>query len=57
MITRAGATARTLYHQGQFTFHAAGGPGVAIRFERDGNKTTALTVSDPDLVVRARRNA
>jgi hypothetical protein len=57
MIARVGATARGLLHQGQFRFHAIGGPGVAIRFERDGNKTTALTVSDPDLVVRARRNA
>jgi hypothetical protein len=55
MIARVGAAARGLLHQGQFRFHAIGGPGVAIRFEREGSKTTALTVSDPDLVVRARR--
>jgi hypothetical protein len=55
-IARIGASPRGLFHQGQFRFHAAGGPGVAIRFERDGSKTTALTVSDPDLVVRARKN-
>ena len=57
MMARTGAPARGLFHQGQFRFHAAGGPGVAIRFEREGNTTTALTVSDPDVVVRARRNA
>jgi hypothetical protein len=57
MLTRTGAAARGLFHQGQFRFLAAGGPSVAIRFERDGNKTTALTVSDPDLVVRARKSA
>jgi hypothetical protein len=55
MIARVGATPRGLVHQGQFSFHAAGAPGVAIRFQSDGGKTTALTVSDPDLVVRARR--
>jgi hypothetical protein len=55
MIARVGATPRGLVHQGQFSFHAAGAPGVAIRFQRDGDKATALTVSDPDLVVRARR--
>jgi len=57
MIVRAGATERTLFHQGDFSFHAAGAPGVKIRFEREAAKTTALTVWDPDLVVRARRSA
>jgi hypothetical protein len=55
MITRVGATGRNIFHQGQFAFHAAGAPSVKIRFERDGAKVVALTVSDPDLVVRARR--
>src|SRR3989442_1421771 len=55
MIARAGATPRGLSHQGQFRFLPAGAPTVAIRFERDGEKTTALTVSDPDLIVRARK--
>ena len=56
-ITRVGATQRNIYHQGQFAFHAAGAPSVKIRFERDGAKVVALTVSDPDLVVRARRQS
>lgn len=55
MLARTGAAARGLFHQGQFRFHAAGGEGVAIQFEREGGKTVALTISDPDLVVRARR--
>ena len=55
VITRVGATPRNVFHQGQFAFHAAGAPSVKIRFERDGAKVVALTVSDPDLVVRARR--
>jgi len=54
-MTRVGATQRNIYHQGQFAFHAAGAPSVKIRFERDGAKVVALTVFDPDLVVRARR--
>jgi hypothetical protein len=28
---------------------------VRIRFERDGGTIVALTVSDPDLIVRARK--
>jgi hypothetical protein len=57
MMARVGATARGLFHQGQFRFHAAGGESVAIRFEREGGRALALTISDPDLVVRARRTA
>ena len=55
-IARAGAIERTLFHQGQLSFHAAGGPGTTIRFERDGERIAALTVHDPDPVVRARRS-
>ena len=55
-IARVGAIERTLFHQGQLAFHAAGGPGTTIRFERDGERIAALTVHDPDPVVRARRN-
>ena len=54
-IARAGAIERTLFHQGQLAFHAAGGPGTTIRFERDGERIAALTVHDPDFVVRAHR--
>jgi hypothetical protein len=54
-ITRPGGTRRNLFHLGRLEFHPAGAPAVRIRFEREGTKIAALTVSDPDLVVRARR--
>jgi hypothetical protein len=53
MMARVGAPARGLYHQGGFRFHAAGAEGVSIRFERDGTKTAAVTIANPDPVVRA----
>ena len=55
-IARVGAVERTLFHQGELAFHAAGGPGTTIRFERDETRIVALTVHDPDPVVRARRS-
>jgi hypothetical protein len=55
MLTRAGATARVIRHLGRLEFAPAGAPAVRIRFERDGAKLVALTVSDPDVVVRAKR--
>jgi hypothetical protein len=54
-ITRAGATARNIRHLGRLEFAPAGAPAVRIRFERDGSSIVALTVSDPDVVVRARK--
>jgi hypothetical protein len=54
-IARAGAESRNLRHLGNMEFHPVGAPAVRIRFERDGNKVTALTVSDPDLIVRGHR--
>jgi len=54
MVARIGAMERGLFHQGDFAFHAAGGPGTIIRFERDGDRVVALTVHDPDPVVRAK---
>ena len=55
MLGRVGAMDRAVYHQGQLAFHAAGGPGTIIRFEREGDRIVALTIHDPDPVVRARR--
>jgi hypothetical protein len=55
MIARAGAMDRGIFHQGQLAFHAAGGPSTIIRFEREGERIVALTLSDPDPIVRARR--
>jgi hypothetical protein len=55
MIARAGASERGIVHQGQLAFHAVGGPSTIIRFERDGDRIAALTLHDPDPVVRARK--
>jgi len=55
VVTRAGATARNIRHLGRLEFAPAGAPAVRIRFEREGATIVALTVSDPDVVVRARK--
>lgn len=57
MIARAGAIERGIFHQGQLAFHAAGGPSTIIRFEREGERIVALTLNDPDPIVRARRTS
>jgi hypothetical protein len=54
-IVRTGATERFLTHVGSLAFHPPGAPAVRIRFEREGGKVVALTVSDPDLIVRAQK--
>ena len=54
-MLRAGAAARILRHLGNLEFHPVGAPAVRIRFEREGTKVMALTVLDPDVVVRARK--
>jgi hypothetical protein len=54
-LNRPGGTRRNLFHLGHLEFHPNGAPAVRIRFEREGAKIAALTLSDPDLVVRARR--
>jgi hypothetical protein len=52
---RAGVDARFLRHVGKLEFVPPGAPAVRIRFEREGGKIVALTVADPDVVVRARK--
>jgi hypothetical protein len=54
-IVRAGADPRNLRHLGHLEFAPAGAPAVRIRFEREGEKVVALTVADPDVLVRARK--
>jgi hypothetical protein len=54
-LNRPGGTRRNLFHLGRLEFHPNGAPAARIRFERTGTKIAALTVSDPDLIVRARR--
>jgi len=52
--TRKGMTGRPLTHVGERAFHPAGSMSVRIRFAEDGG-TMAMTVSDADMVVVARR--
>jgi hypothetical protein len=54
-LVRAGATARFLRHMGRLEFAPPGAPAVRIRFERDGDRVVALTIADPDVVVRAKK--
>jgi hypothetical protein len=54
-LVRAGATARFLRHLGRLEFAPPGAPAVRIRFEREGARVVALTIADPDIVVRAAR--
>jgi hypothetical protein len=54
-MVRVGASARFIRHLGQLAFAPPGAPAVRIRFEREGDRIVALTLHDPDLVVRARR--
>jgi hypothetical protein len=54
-IARPGVTARFILHLGQLVFAPPGALAVRIRFEREGDRIAALTLHDPDLVVRARR--
>jgi hypothetical protein len=54
-INRPWATRRGLLHLGSLEFHPVGAPAVRIRFQREGMKVVALTLSDPDLIVRAQR--
>jgi hypothetical protein len=56
-IVRVGATRRGLGHLGRLEFHPVGAPAVRIKFERAAGKVVALGVYDPDLVVRAAREA
>ena len=55
-IGRAGVVrTRLSATSGSLEFVPAGAPAVRIRFEREGGRIVALTVHDPDVVVRARK--
>lgn len=56
-LNRPGGTRRNLLHLGGFAFCPPGAPAVRVRFEREGAKVIALTLSDPDLVVRAPKDS
>lgn len=52
--TRKGAMGRWLFHLGDRVFYPGGAAAVRIRFS-DENGATMMTVSDPDVVLVARR--
>ena len=54
-IGRVGVFTRGCRHLGRLEFAPVGAPAVRIRIEREGDKIVALTIHDPDLVVRARK--
>jgi hypothetical protein len=54
-LVRAGASARFLRHLGRLEFAPPGAPAARIRFEREGERVVALTIADPDLIVRAKK--
>ena len=54
-INRVGVGPRFIRHLGKLEFVPPGAPAVRIRFERDGDRIAALTIHDPDMVVRAQR--
>jgi hypothetical protein len=54
-LSRIGVTARFLRHLGRLEFVPPGAPAVRVRFEREGTGIAALTIHDPDVVVRARK--
>jgi hypothetical protein len=54
-LARTGVGARFLRHIGRLEFAPPGAPAVRVRFERQGDRVAALTIADPDVVVRAIR--
>lgn len=54
-LVRTGASARGIRHLGRLEFFPVGAPAVRIRFERASDRIVALTIADPDVVVRARK--
>ena len=48
-------TPRRLFYQGRNEFHPAGAPAVRIRFNLKNDRASALTVSDPEPILTARR--
>ena len=52
---RAGRSPLRLSHLGNLEFFPPGVPDVRIRFERAGDRIAAVTVHDPELVLRATR--
>ncbi len=54
---RRGQSPRNLSHVGDLAFFPAGAAAVRIRFERAGDRVAALTIHDPDPILRAVRSA
>jgi hypothetical protein len=54
-LERSGRSPLRLFHLGDLAFHPPGVPAARIRFERAGDRIVAVTVHDPELVLRATR--
>lgn len=55
-IARRGRTRRSLFPAGQaLTYFPSGVPSVRIAFIREGTQVAVLTIADPDVYIRARR--
>jgi hypothetical protein len=54
-IRRNDGVARSLRYQGDDTFAPIGAPSVKIRFAVEGDRATAVTVFDPEVIATARR--
>jgi len=54
-ITKTGEGGRALHSRGEHRFFPAGVPSIEVRFELDGAEARALSIHDPELVVRAPR--
>ncbi len=54
-IRRVESTARTLFHQGDHSFHPAGAPSARVHFLVSDGAVGALEIRNPDLVATARR--
>lgn len=52
---KEGEASRGLLYRGANEFHPAGAPGVRFRFTVEAEATAAASISDHDLVIRARR--
>jgi hypothetical protein len=56
-LLRVGGTRRNLFHLGSFAFFPVGNDAARIRFDAAGGRATALTIHDPDIVLRAVRSS
>jgi hypothetical protein len=54
-LMRIGAGSVNLQHRGALAFSTSGSDFVRIVFQRTADRVDAMTIADPDLVLRAMR--